>query len=172
MHRSMYTLNLHNVLSDVAWASIPSVFSTATQSLKVVTLMFLSFFPPLSSFRKWPKWEKKKKSIKTGVAWVILLQGKNRHECSPSSRHSSAVKDENWIHPLHWVMPLQGFIAHGCREGMSHRNIGWKEPLEVFGPTRGLNGVGLLPALDQISHSFVWPSLENLQRWSFHSLSA
>lgn len=45
-------------------------------------------------------------------------------------------------------MPFQGFIAHGCREGMNHRNIGWKEPLEVFGPTRGLNNVGLLPALD------------------------
>lgn len=69
-------------------------------------------------------------------------------------------------------MPLQGFIAHSCREGMNHRNVGWEEPLEVFGPTRGLNNVGLLPALDQISHSFVWPSLENLQKWSFHSLSA
>lgn len=59
-------------------------------------------------------------------------------------------------------MPLQGFTSHSCRGGLNKRNVGWKQSLEVFGPIHGLDNAGLLPALDQISHSFVWPSLENL----------
>jgi len=72
MHRSMYTLSLQNVLSDVAWDSTPYIFSVATQSLKEVTLMFFSLFsllcPLLWSDQNVKKKEEKKH--KRRCAWV------------------------------------------------------------------------------------------------------